>query len=383
MKNKSLTITFITTSFILASLFFGVLFTYDPLQLFHSPWQYKKSLHMNMRQQAAGILNNWDYDSIILGTSVLETTSSKEASKQLDGKFINVSIAGSDFFERAIVLNYVLKKQKIKKVLFSLDSASLENLRRGDKSYNIKNWDYLYDDNPLNDFKAYIKYVYLKCLFLTFNKKKCMGRQVDLDRPNTWHEIEVHSERFGGLDNWFKTKYSYQKKLIFKPILDALEGIKNNETESDKNIERNILKSHKYIDETLIKFISKYKNTEFILVLPPYSRIRYAINAQYYVSLFEKYKQSTIYLVNKSKEYPNLKIYGWGNHSFVDDIANYRDLDHYEHTINSWMLGAIKRKEGLLTTENIDNYLKIFTQKALNYNLFEIGNKINNSSNKP
>ena len=40
------------------------------------------------------------------------------------------------------------------------------------------------------------------------------------------------------------------------------------------------------------------------------------------------------------------------------------------------MLGAIKREEGLLTVENIDSYLTIFTQKALEYDLFIIGNKI-------
>ena len=41
------------------------------------------------------------------------------------------------------------------------------------------------------------------------------------------------------------------------------------------------------------------------------------------------------------------------------------------------MLGAIKRKEGLLTVDNIDNYLDIFTQKALDYDLFKLGDKIN------
>lgn len=383
MKSKRLVITFITSSFLLAIIFFGVLFVNDPLKIFHKPWNYKEYLQKNIRQQAAGIINNWEYDSIILGTSMLETTSSKEASKKLGGKYINISLSGSSYFEREIVLNYALRKHKIKKVLYSLDSSGLVGLRKGKEKggFAISKWDYLYDDNPFNDFNAYVNDKYLKCLFLTSNKKKCMGRKADFDRPNTWHKLKDQSVRFGGLDNWFKAKNDKQVKSAFKSILGTIKQIKLDKTKIDKNLKENILKSQKYIDDTLIKFVPKYSNTEFILLLPPYSRMRYAIDAQYNVSSFERYKASVKYLVSKSKEYPNLKIYGWGNHSFVDDIVNYKDLNHYEYKINSWMLDAIKRKEGLLTVNNIDNYLEIFTQKALNYDLFELGDKIDNYLN--
>jgi len=376
MKNKILVITFITLSFLLSSIFFSVLFINDPLKLFHKPWKYEQYLQRNMRQQAAGILNNWEYDSIILGTSMLENTSSREASKILNGKFINISISGSDYFERAIVLNYVLKKQKIKKILYSLDSMGLVNFRKGHNQHKIHTWDYLYDNNPFNDFNAYMNNKYLKCLFSISSKKECIGRKVNFDRPNAWYTSKVHIVRFGGLDNWFKAKNNSQIKAAFKSILRSVKQIENGKIRIDQNLKSNILKSQKYIDNTLIKFVSKYLDTEFILVLPPYSRMKYAMMAQYDISSFERYKASIKYLVNKSKKYSNLKIYGWGNHSFVDNIANYKDLSHYEYKINSWMLDAIKREEGLLSVNNIDNYLDIFTQKALDYNLFELGNKI-------
>lgn len=376
MKNKILVITFITSSFLLAFIFFGVLFVYDPLKIFHKPWVYKEYLQTNMRQQAAGIINNWEYDSLIIGTSMLENTSSKEASSKLGGKFINISLSGSSYFERAIVLNYALKKKDIKKVLFSLDSGGLVGLGKGREDYKINTWDYLYDNNPFNDFNAYINNIYLKCLFSISNKKECMGRKADFDRPHAWYQNKEHAVRFGGLDNWFKAKNNEQVKAAFKSILETVKQIQLGKTRIDKNLKENILKSQNYIDDTLIKFVQKYSDTKFILILPPYSRISYAIDVQYNISSFERYKASVKYLVSKSKAYPNLKIYGWGNYSFVDDIANYKDLGHYEYKINSWMLGAIKRQEGLLTVDSIDNYLDVFTQKALDYNLFELGDKI-------
>ena len=74
-----------------------------------------------MRQQAAGIINNYEFDSIILGTSMLENTSAKEAGEKLGGKFMNISLSGSNFYERSFVLEYALRKKEIKKIIYSLD----------------------------------------------------------------------------------------------------------------------------------------------------------------------------------------------------------------------------------------------------------------------
>ncbi len=377
MKNKNIVLTFIVSSMFLVLIFFGTLFVYDPLKLFHKPWKYQEYLQDNMRQQAAGIINNWDFDSIILGTSMLKNTSAKEASIQLGGNFANISLLGGNFFERKIVLEHAIREKKLKKVLYSLDY--LGRILKGKKgTWAISNWYYLYDYNPFNDFEAYVNDRYLKCLFSFHSKKKCMGRKTDFDRPNAWYKSKSQSVRFGGLDNWFKAKNNAQIKASFNEILKSIKEIKAGHTIIDNNISEKIKKSQDYIDETLINVVSKHPDTEFVFVLPPYSRIKYAIWAQYNKSHFELYKENLKYLVLKSAEYKNMKIYGWGTNSFVDNIDNYKDLGHYEYKINSWMLKAIKNKQGLLTIKNIDNYLNIITEKALHYNLFILGDKIEN-----
>ncbi len=377
MKNRKIVKTFIVSSFILTALFFSIVLFYDPLRLFHKPWVYKEYLQPNMREQAAGIINNWKFDSIIIGTSIIENTSSKEASEKLGGCFVNLSLAGSSFYERAIVLDYAFRKKRIKKVIFSLDSGGLFGVEKGGEGvYALSNWDYLYDDNSWNDFKAYMNNKYSECLLLPRSKRRCMGWKVDFDRPNAWYQYKVHSVKFGGLDYWFKDRDDIQTKNAFSKILKTIKAIKLGETRIDPSLEANIVKSRAYLDETLLRFVSKYPDTEFILILPPYSRINNAIIAQYHTSAFERWEASVRYLVSKTSEFKNLKIYGWGNDAFVDDIANYKDLFHYSHTIDSWMLSAIQRDKGRLTVANIDKYLALFTKKSLDYNLFRVGDKI-------
>mgnify|MGYP000417931761 CR=1 FL=1 len=378
MKNKSNVTIFISIVLFGILSFFILFFIYDPLQLFHKHLNNKNTLVDNMRQQAAGIINNYEFDSVILGTSMLENTSSLEASKILGGSFINISASGFDFYERSVVLKYLLKKKKTKTIIYSLDSFSFFQQMNGDKSYPVHKFNYLYDENYINDFKAYVNTKYLKCILTFSQSKKCIGMVTELDRPNAWYKEQKHEVRFGGIDNWFKAKNNSQIKEAIKKISKTVENIKNGNQIDVSNIRAKVSKSKEYVDENILFYIKKYPNTKFILLFPPYSRLSYAMEAQYEKDKFIIYKEINKYLANKSDEYENLSLFAWGNNSFVDKIKNYKDPLHYNHKINSWMLTSIKNNEGLLNSSNINKYLETFTQKSLSYDLITIGNKIDN-----
>lgn len=374
MQYKVIVMTFILTVLVVSLFFFGVLFYNDPLKIFHKPWKYEKYLQRNMRSQAAGIINNWEYDSIILGTSMLENTSAKEASDTLGGKFINISLSGSDFFERSIVLSYALKKKQIRKVIYSLDDEGLVEARKSAPSYRLEKWAYLYDNNPFNDFKVYINNSFIKCLFSTSSKKQCMGFRVDLDRPNAWYKWR--KDKFGGVDNWFKQKLTPRIVQYLEPISTAIHEKINSDVVMDKQLYHHIKMLHNYLDSYLLALVKQYPQTEFIFILPPYSMAKYAIDAQHHAPLFYRYKEAIQYLVQQSSNYANMNIYAWGNEDFVRQLENYKDLRHYHVRQNTWMLKQIKSHDGLLTPQNVELYISEFTKYALEYNLTILGDKL-------
>ena len=110
----------------------------------------------NARHQVAARINNLHFDSIILGTSVTENFSAGETSKKLGGKFANLSIGGGDFVTRSLILEYALKRKNLKKILYSLDDMGLVAAEMGD----VKNFDFLYDDNKPNDLRIYFSSKY-------------------------------------------------------------------------------------------------------------------------------------------------------------------------------------------------------------------------------
>ncbi len=376
MKDEQQKISYFLSLVIIATSFFGIIWYYDPLKIFHKPYKYKDYLQWNMRQQAAGIINNWDFDSVILGTSMLENTSSKEARNILGGKFVNISLSGSDFWEREIVMKYALNKKGISKIIYSLDDYALIDSRKGHSSYPFLSFNYLYDDNLVNDFNAYLNDKYLKCIFNFKNKKHCMGHKVTTDRPNAWYGSNTHAKRFGGLDKWFKAKNNSQIKGAFSAIVSTTKKIEKGEIVTDTEMDKKIATSKQYLNETIIDYAKKYPTTEFILIIPPYSRMQNAIDAQYNKPRFERVKQSIRYLVDASSRIKNIKVYGWGDTNYPDDIAHYKDLGHYHYSFNSQMLKYIKDKKGLLTNQNINKYLEVFTQKSLDYDVVSVGKRI-------
>ena len=345
--------------FIFPSIFFILAYYRDPIQVFHKSYiGCENYFDDNMRLQAAGVINNFDFDSIIFGSSMLENTSAKEASKKLGGNFFNISMSGSDFYERSIIMDYVLRKKNLKTVLYSLDSQYIIEMRKGTLKYPIERFKFLYDDNSFNDIKVYFYSKYIKYIF-GLGKRKCISEYSNYDMPSSWS-----SKNFNGIQNWIEPG-----------------GLQRNErllNQFNKPDSTNIAFDSNYFKTYILDYAKTYTNTRFILIIPPYSTLQYAIYAQNQKNNFKVLKEGIKFLVNESQKYNNLEIYGFNDLDFTDNIGNYKDMGHYSAEINSKMLDFILEKKGLLTSNNIDEYLSKVEDKALKYDLNATKNEILN-----
>ena len=373
---KSIQIYFYT---LIASSFFIIIgfYIYDPLQIFHEPWGRDTTFNNNMRLQAAGIANNYTFDSLIIGSSILENTSSQEANDKLNGNFINISLSGSSYYERLLIMQYFFKKHSIKKVIFSLDAGSYIHQTKDYPKYPLYLFDYLYDDSKLNDYKAYLTYDFLGCLLTYSQDEQCIGRKTTLDRPNSWFMDKRIKERYGGLDKWFESENNNKRNAVYENILFQIRKISKGNTLALNNIDLKILKAKQYVNTTVINFVKQNPNTEFIMIFPPYARIEYALWAQYNLPYFEIHKAMIEYFTIESEKLPNLKIFAFGDQNFLDNINYYKDTRHYHVSINSWMLSQIQNNLGLLESKKLYLYLQKITKKSKTYNFDTFRDRIN------
>lgn len=351
----------------------SALFVYDPLALFHEPWGRPGTVHENMRLQAAGVIRHGDFDSVILGTSILENTSADEASRILGGRFVNLSVSAGDFFERGLILRHLLERRPVRQVIYSLDFIYL-NQRKGYWYYPLPTYDYLYDANPFNDIRAYLNGHFLGCLGHWSRDADCVGREADLDRPNAWMRDPEQAARFGGFDAWCRARDNSQIRDVYAKMSEAAAAIRAGAVQVSDPAQTTL--AIDYVERNLITLVREFPQTRFHLVFPPYSRAKFAIWHQYRQGDAAAHLAVIRYLAESSSRLPNLQVSGFEDQDFLDDIARYKDMDHFDPEINTLIARSIGQGAHRITPMNVEHYIAEATRRAREYPLDEMAARL-------
>ena len=146
-------------------------------------------------------------------------------------------------------------------------------------------------------------------------------------------------------------------------------------------VERNNI--HKYIKERIFVYVGQNPQIKFHFVLPTQSRFFW--NIPYYWNdgewLFgtDKYRSPNRYFddwahtikwfIQESAKYKNVRIYGFDDLDYADNLNNYFDARHYTEDMNSMQLDSIANGTNILTPQNIDSYLSTMESKIKNYDI--------------
>ncbi|WP_417909396.1 hypothetical protein [Candidatus Electronema sp. PJ] len=358
---------------------FGILLLYaylfDPWQLFHQPWFRKPVFISNARFQNAGLINSYEFDSVILGNSMAENFSAKEASAILSGKFVNLSMAGSLFSERQIVLQHLFRKKKVRQVIISLDHLPYVHAGQYSKDMPPEKFVFLYNRNPLDDFRLYFDVQLLRCWNFMQNNS-CWDEIPGSARVKSLEELykwfPYYTKAFGGTKAWCAwTKQSPPFKIFLEEIIRVAASVQKGKKDiwSDALIAECHGNSSSSFDQHLLPFLQEHPDTQFLLFFPPYSRLWYAMQAQYYSGYYQTYQMFVQHVVKTAGKYPNAQIFGFDSQDFTADLANYKDQSHYHKDINAKILHLMAEKSSLLTEANLATYLRETEELAKRYDL--------------
>ena len=327
------------------------------------PYSREFMFNGHMRKQNISLIRNLHFDSVIVGNSYTGNTSSREAEEVFGGSFINISMSGSNLYERSFVLDYALRHHKIKTVFGVLTESTGQE---GHGSYPLSEWTFLYDDNYLNDFKVYFNRRYLGCLAKWSSARRCVGRQVDMDRPSAWFQEPDHASRFGGLDNWILHHDNVQLAGLLHDVLpqNARKPLPRLDEDIAPEMAAEIRAA---IDEFIVRPAKKYPSTNFIYFFNPdplFSRAIEARNNTLNVHAFW-IRETTL----RCAALHNIQLYCFDNEPFTEDIKYYKDIAHYSPDVNSLLLQSIRLGKNRLTPDNVDEQLRLLTKRAAAYDI--------------
>lgn len=310
----------------------------DPLQQyrqasFYTP-VYKSSRYLN-----PGLAKTHHYDTVILGSSMIENCRPSYMDKVLGGTSIKLPLSAGTAYEEALTLQVVLNRPEVKRVIIGVDLFSFKGaptrLAHGAGTLPV----YLYDNNLLNDVQYLLSldtldyYRYLLRNNLSNKKKK---------DPTTYDDYE-----------YWANEYSFGEQIVWQQW-------KKGQFNADfKAADFDFSSLKKSFDYNFLPLFQQAPQVTFELFFPPYSALTWVDTANKgALNDVLAFKQ---YLVSAVQTLDNVKVFDFQDVAEIThNLDNYKDISHYRPEINDAIIDAIAADRFRVDVVNIDDHIQQF-----------------------
>lgn len=325
-------------------LFVGLNFYVDPLQFYHKTYL-TPDFSDQQRYQNPGLAKNYEYDTIMVGSSMTENFWPSYANEKLGIHLLKLSMSGSTAKEQNMITNLAILTGKTKTVMWGIDYFSLrgepDRVRHEFGAFPY----YLYDRNPFNDLNYLINLDTSKQALrsLVVSAGFMNPKNPDLNRLNTWETPGLFGKQ-NVLKEWDKLKQGGS----FKPSEYELGHVQRN------------------MDENVLSVIKAHPEVQFVLFYPPYSILQHRYFYDKDPAFFENELYVKQYLFEQVGMLPNVKIYEFQHEQQITfDLKHYKDLAHHSRQINDWMIDQMAEDNYRVTPVTIQTFLQALKKQVV------------------
>lgn len=334
MKRDTLSLNFIK-KFIALVLFLLlvigiVVYVFDPFYHYHKPWLGMKAVLNDKEYQCVGTLRNFDYDALLVGSSVMENNDNSWYDEAYGVKSIKAIRSYGATADLCYLMDEAFEGHDIKYVFYNIDPSSLY----GETETTFESTGcpmYLYDKNPFND------------IYYLFNKDVLFEKI----------PYEIASSFFSDYDE--NLSYNWAKWKSFGPDMALGLYYRSNEVTSMK--EETAFDDKLYDNiELLVREVEEHPQTQFIFFYPPYSMLWWDMTYRYGETdaIIRCEKEMTKALLS----HDNVRVFCFQNEpDITTNLDYYMDTIHFSPDINRLMLDKIIDGRDEV---NSDNYEKVF-----------------------
>ena len=328
---------FLAAGLVLTALF---VFCVDPFYHYHNAWFGIPVVLENAVYQTPGAARNFDYDSVIVGTSMTENFRASWFAEELGWNTVKLSYSGARTDDMRAILDEVFsRKEPPAHIVMDINAYQLTEpswSRYADRPQ------YLYDRNPITD----ISYLYNHDVALAGLNRildRLENRQSDLDAAYTWEDPSY----FGRLQAQESARQiredltadgaAGKHDRVITPLSSWLEVC-------DQNL------------DNITPFIEMYPETEFVIFYPPYSMLYW--EQEVLKGELEEMMQVYRHSLSRLLSYENVTIYYFQDEEeIITNLDNYRDVSHYGPQFNRYIFECIRDGKNVLTEDNMEEHL--------------------------
>lgn len=342
MKYGKLIRNFILSVLALLIICATIVYVADPFFHYHEPYFGLKKVLTEKEYQCIGSVRNFEYDSMIVGSSVCENYNNRWFDDAFGVKSIKAIRSYGATADLCYFIDEAYKNHDLKYVFYNIDPGALA----GDTQLTFEQTGcpmYLYDNNPIND----IEYL--------LNKDVLLQRVPYMVSKSFMDEYDE-----GESYNWGQWK-EFKKDMVLglyirRKSIDTMKAADAYCAECDGNI--------KLIED----IVKEHPETQFYIFIPPYSFV-------WWDNIY-RYGDTDAYMENMKKcasallQYDNVRFYYFLNdEEVVTNLDNYMDVLHFSPAINESIVNKLYDGRFEITKENLDEVFEDsykFADKAVN-----------------
>lgn len=341
MKKWLFSLIAITTAVLIAV--GGLNFAVDPLMQYRKLPSTVTSVAYDYDYINPGVAKNFNYNAVLVGTSLAENTDMDEYEKIFNCNMIKMVRPGGTTKNYEAVLNLCFAKQNVEQVIWAID----DNLYYRDGSDYVHDIPkYLYDDNKLND----VNYLLNLSIFYNYTFKDIFNSARGTDqggadtllRGDAWGNSAVY-----GREAVMKYYHSLEKSNNDADLI--LDNTKDN------------------LGKIILPMIKAHPDTEFTFFFPPkcITYWKYTLDN----GELESRIAATKYFCKELLCYDNVSIYFFQNClDLTVDFDIYKDNIHFNPDTNILLGQKIAAGEGKLSLGNYNKILNNFQTEFTEFN---------------
>ncbi len=280
----------------------------DPFFHYHAPIEGVNYIIDDQIYQNPGIAKNFEYDSVILGSSMTVNFDTDLFAQTMGLHTVKLSYNAAYPKDNDNIMRFVKDSpNQIRQVFLGIDIYTYKTMP-GITAYPVP--EYLYDDNLIND----VSYLLNKDVLLDYIlMPQVRHESTPLNEIYYfWHYVPCGEEYVAA---------SYARPEEFVDMLPT-------GTYRD-NIEKNM-------QSCILPYIKFMPDTQFTVFFPPYSILYWY--TRYADGNLEAELEGERQIMEQLFACPNVRVYYFQNdYDFITDLNNYSDYTHYTHEMNDQM----------------------------------------------
>ena len=333
MKNaqcaKTWIASFLVLSILILALLSGVAYAVDPY------FQYRvrdNSYFLSAPYVNAGLIRNYDYDTLIIGSCMIGNFDMDRFRNELDMNPVKIENGAMGPNAIATFQNYASQIGRAKNYYINIDLTSYQAGEDGVLNEYLLKGDLLSTLKYLLGYETWFRFIPVDCGLMLY--KSLLGQfpegkftqRTSIDQNGAWNL----DEQFGRdivIDNRLANRYA-----VSEVDLTNLQ-------------ERMILQIDDFLSDI------DFSAGNFTFIFPPYSTLYWCDTQDQ--GYFDTFLEAKRYFIRELLD-RNCTVYDFHSAPWANDLNNFQDSTHYCADMNDWMFDCFLTGDYMVTAENYD-----------------------------